>query len=168
MGRIFKLIVGNLAVLLLFVLVLKAATAAICDLQPDWTVHNHGESGFYSRQELGRLLHVGNLGEPVDLVVFYDGYSTLHQSKLERGVDHRMVYPRIQAAIRDENADWIHELTDAFDGDELVYMGPSHVTENGNETMARRISEIVGPLLEARVRSRESDAALRSGSQQSG
>ena len=42
-------------------------------LYPDYKVHNHGESGFYSRPELARLINLVNQGEAMDLVVFYDG-----------------------------------------------------------------------------------------------
>ena len=42
-------------------------------LVPDFEVHNHGESGFMSRQELARLVNLLNQREPTDLVVFYDG-----------------------------------------------------------------------------------------------
>ena len=42
-------------------------------LVPDFEVHNHGESGFLSRQELARLVNLLNQREPTDLVVFYDG-----------------------------------------------------------------------------------------------
>ena len=80
-----------------------------------------------------------------------DDYSTLHRSKLGRGIDVRIVYPRIEAAIQREGADWIHDLTDAFDGDEYIYMGPSHVTGNGNAIIAERISRIARPLLDART-----------------
>ena len=42
-------------------------------LFPDYKVHNHGESGFYSRPELARLVNLVNRGEATDLVIFYDG-----------------------------------------------------------------------------------------------
>ncbi|MFP8875335.1 MAG: hypothetical protein VCB99_00190 [Myxococcota bacterium] len=42
-------------------------------LYPDYKVHNHGESGFYSRPELARLTNLVNQGAAMDLVVFYDG-----------------------------------------------------------------------------------------------
>jgi lysophospholipase L1-like esterase len=242
-------------------------------LHPDWTVHNHGESGYYSRQELESLINSVHLGEPVDLVVFYDGYNDVrelcrrdvelnghgqqgqlaalleprplllpiftnalgqlvqalreatgrvtietsrcmedpaygdrvaamtlanwqtaravaarvgadfiavlqpvaaigrpnlshladdsfslddyataqrNEHKLGRGIDHKIVYPRIQAAIRASGADWIFDETAAFDGDERVYTGPCHVTENGNAIIARRISAIAAPILAAR------------------
>ena len=246
-------------------------------LHPDWTVHNHGEGGYYSRQELESLINVVHRGEPVDLVVFYDGYNDVRElcrrdvdltghgrqgqlaalvepgpmvfqiftlglrvlvqelqesmgrltiapsrcmedasygdrvarmtlanwrtarevarlggadfvavlqpvaaigspnlshladdsfslddyatneknkNKLGRGIDHRTVYPKLKAEIEKENAAWIHDVTDAFDGDEFIYTGPCHVTENGNAIIARRISEIVSPILAARVGAR--------------
>ncbi len=42
-------------------------------LHPGYRVHNHGESGFVSRQEVARLINLVNQDEPMDLVVFYDG-----------------------------------------------------------------------------------------------
>ena len=42
-------------------------------LYPDFEVHNHGETGFNSRQELARLVNLVNQGAPMALVVFYDG-----------------------------------------------------------------------------------------------
>lgn len=251
-------------------------------LHPDWTVHNHGEGGYYSRQELESLINVVHLGKPVDLVVFYDGYNDVRElcrrdvdltghgrqgqlaalvepgpmvyrvftlglrvlvqelqesmgrltiepsrcmedaaygdrvarmtlanwrtarevarlagadfvavlqpvaaigspnlshladdsfslddyatneknkNKLGRGIDHRTVYPKLQAEIAKEKADWIHDVTDAFDGDEFIYTGPCHVTENGNALVARRISEIVSPILTARVEARAASSA---------
>lgn len=246
-------------------------------LHPDWTVHNHGESGYYSRQELERLESLVHLGEPVDLVVFYDGYNDVRElcrrdvdltghgqqgrlaalvepgplvvqiftsglrllvqdlrkavgrltvetsrcmedpaygdrvasmtlanwrtaravaalagadfvailqpvaaigrpnlshladdtfslddyataqsnpNKLGRGIDHKLVYPKLKQAIVASGADWIHDVTDAFDGDEFIYTGPCHVTENGNARMAERISRIVAPILARRASER--------------
>ena len=250
-------------------------------LHPDWTVVNHGESGYYSRQELESLINSVHLGEPVDLVVFYDGYNDAHnlcrqdvdltghgrqgqiaalvdpgplllqvftnglrylvadlreaagrlvveesrcvadpeygervasvtlanwrtarevarlagadfvailqpvaaigrpnlshladdsfslddyataqknQNKLGRGADLRVVYPRLQRKIAESGADWIHDLTDAFDGDEFIYTGPCHVTENGNAIAAERISAIVSPILAARAQAKSASA----------
>lgn len=246
-------------------------------IHPDWTVRNHGESGYYSRQELERLIGLVHLGEPMDLVVFYDGYNDVrelcrrdvdlnghgrqaqlaalvepgplllsvftsglrplvqdlrkaagtltvevsrcmedpsygdraaamtlanwrtarevarlagadfvailqpvaaigspnlshladdsfslddyataqrNEHKLGRGIDHKLVYPKLKERIRASDAAWIHDLTDAFDGDEFVYTGPCHVTENGNAIMAERISRIARPILERRLRER--------------
>ena len=44
-------------------------------LHPDLRVHNHGESGYVSRQNLARLQSLVNEGEAMDLVIFYDGYN---------------------------------------------------------------------------------------------
>lgn len=44
-------------------------------LFPELRVHNHGESGYVSRQNLERLQSLSNEGEAMDLVVFYDGYN---------------------------------------------------------------------------------------------
>lgn len=47
-------------------------------LHPDYAVHNHGESGFVSRQALARLINLVNQEEPMDLVVFYDGCNDVY------------------------------------------------------------------------------------------
>ena len=39
----------------------------------DYTVLNHGESGFVSRQGLARLINLANNKRSLDLVIFYDG-----------------------------------------------------------------------------------------------
>lgn len=44
-------------------------------LAPGVEVHNHGESGFVSRQSLERLISLTNDGAKTDVVVFYDGYN---------------------------------------------------------------------------------------------
>ncbi|MCZ6801199.1 MAG: SGNH/GDSL hydrolase family protein [Nitrospirae bacterium] len=47
-------------------------------LHPNYQVHNHGEAGFVSRQELARLVNLVNQNAPMDLVVFYDGCNDAH------------------------------------------------------------------------------------------
>ena len=42
-------------------------------LHPNYQVHNHGEAGFVSRQELARLINLVNQNAPMDVVIFYDG-----------------------------------------------------------------------------------------------
>lgn len=81
-----------------------------------------------------------------------DDYATAqaNENKLGRGIDHKIVYPRLKQAIAEADTDWIHDETDAFDGDEYIYTGPCHVTENGNAIMAKRVSAIAGPILERR------------------
>ena len=40
-------------------------------------VHNHGESGFVSRQNLSRLINLLNQNEPIAEVYFYDGFNDI-------------------------------------------------------------------------------------------
>jgi hypothetical protein len=47
-------------------------------LHPNYQVHNHGEAGFVSRQELARLINLVNQNAPMDLVIFYDGCNDAH------------------------------------------------------------------------------------------
>lgn len=47
--------------------------ASFNHLHPDYRVHNHGESGYTSRQSLDKLINLVNQNAPMDLVVFYDG-----------------------------------------------------------------------------------------------
>jgi len=47
-------------------------------LHPNYQVHNHGEAGFLSRQELARLVNLVNQNGPMDLVVFYDGCNDVY------------------------------------------------------------------------------------------
>jgi hypothetical protein len=48
-----------------------------------------------------------------------------------------------------ESAPWMHDFTDAFDGNELIYIDGCHVNAHGNEIIARRIDDIIGPRLRA-------------------
>ena len=45
---------------------------------PNYHVHNHGESGFLSRQELARLINLVNQDAPMDLIVLYDGCNDVY------------------------------------------------------------------------------------------
>lgn len=60
--------------------------------------------------------------------------------------------------IAEARADWIYDMTDAYDGDEFIDTGPCHVTENGNAIMAKRISDVVSPILERRAK-KDADAS---------
>ena len=55
-------------------------------LNPTTKVHNHGESGFVSRQNLARLVNILNQNEAVNTVVFYDGFNDIdHLCRKEVG-----------------------------------------------------------------------------------
>ena len=47
-------------------------------LHPHYQVHNHGEAGFLSRQEIARLVNLVNQNKPMDIVVFYDGCNDVY------------------------------------------------------------------------------------------
>jgi hypothetical protein len=64
-----------------------------------------------------------------------------------RSTDYRAAYPIVQRWIREQNLDWIHDFTDAFDGEELIYIDGCHVNARGNEIIARRIDELIAPRL---------------------
>jgi len=233
-------------------------------LHPEVAVHNHGESGFVSRQELARLVNLINQDSPMDLVVFYDGCndaytlcrgdvsinghsreqriaskvkpgsrvaSSLVRSlrevirflfirggvkkdapsrcqedpahaanvaqtlvnnwriaralaqgagaefhailqplapmgspniehlsdrtiKSSRTVDYTTVYPLVQQLIREEDATWIHDFTDAFDRDEYIYIDSCHVNALGNQIIAERVNAIAGVALARRIEER--------------
>lgn len=225
-------------------------------LHPDYAVHNHGESGFVSRQSLARLINLVNQEEPMDLVVFYDGCNDVYTlcredisimgqreeptmaRKLEKGSatarelfgstlevaraigtgldlieddpgvhcdepEHarrvaraivnnwkiarevaRMggaefhaflqpvatlgnpnieylsdrstgpraecyyaVYPLLEEIIREEGDGWMHDLTDAFDVEEYIYIDSCHVNSHGNQIVAERMDALIGDSL---------------------
>jgi lysophospholipase L1-like esterase len=169
-------------------------------LHKDYRVYNHGESGFVSRQEVGRLINLVNQNSPMDVVIFYDGcndcrslcrsdvsidYARKVASTLvnnwkiaktvaalggaefhaflqpvaaigqpnieylkERGddTDWNKVYPFIREIQARENLVWIHDLSDAFDVDEYIYIDGCHVNGRGNQIIAKRISESLNSL----------------------
>jgi hypothetical protein len=73
----------------------------------------------------------------------------LEEESHSRSNDYQRVYPIVQRLMLAENAAWMHDFTDAFDGDELIYIDGCHVNARGNEIIARRIDEMIGPRLRA-------------------
>lgn len=53
------------------------------------------------------------------------------------------VYRRIKQKIAERKHPWIYDLSNAFDGDQHIFIDFCHVSPNGNEIMANRIAEIV-------------------------
>jgi lysophospholipase L1-like esterase len=70
---------------------------------------------------------------------------------LPAGLDrqYQTVYPLIRQKIAASGPP-LHDMTSALDVDDAVYTDYNHVTPKGNEIVARRIAEIVGPELNAR------------------
>jgi lysophospholipase L1-like esterase len=64
-----------------------------------------------------------------------------------RSIDYRKTYPLVQQWIRAEGGGWAHDFTDAFDGEELLYIDGCHVNARGNEIIAGRIAGVLGPRL---------------------
>jgi hypothetical protein len=50
-----------------------------------------------------------------------------------------MVYPFVREIQARENLDWIHDLTDAFDVEEYIYIDGCHVNGRGNQIIAQKI-----------------------------
>jgi lysophospholipase L1-like esterase len=75
--------------------------AAFNDLHPDLRVVNHGESGFTSRQSVSQLVNLVNSGEPMDLVVFYDGNNDVGSfCQEEVGINSHTRAKKLQRLVR--------------------------------------------------------------------
>ena len=61
--------------------------------------------------------------------------------------DFHLVYPLVLEIKEREHLDWIHDLTDAFDVDEYIYIDSCHVNERGNQIIAQKISKFLEPKL---------------------
>ncbi|MBT1697401.1 SGNH/GDSL hydrolase family protein [Fulvivirgaceae bacterium PWU4] len=64
----------------------------------------------------------------------------------ELGKNFREIYKRIQQKIAERGHPWIVDLSDRFNGDDYIYIDFCHVSPNGNEIIAREISNIIGNL----------------------
>lgn len=58
----------------------------------------------------------------------------------ELGKNFREVYYHLKLMIQQKNYPWIIDMTDAFDGDEYIYIDFCHVSENGNRIIADRLA----------------------------
>jgi hypothetical protein len=75
----------------------------------------------------------------------YIGSPRIEHLKLddELGKNFREIYKRFQQKIAERNHPWIVDLSDRFDGNEYVYIDFCHVSPNGNEIIAREISNAI-------------------------
>lgn len=73
------------------------------------------------------------------------GHARLDHLELdeELGDQLRVVYPIIQRKLAERKAPWIHDLTDVFDGDEILYIDDVHVSRPGNEIVADRLVSLL-------------------------
>jgi len=65
-------------------------------------------------------------------------------SKRGSRTDFHLVYPLVLEIKEREHLDWIHDLTDAFDVDEYIYIDSCHVNGRGNQIIAQKISMLLG------------------------
>jgi hypothetical protein len=59
------------------------------------------------------------------------------------GKNFKEIYRRIQQKIKARNHSWIVDLSDSFDGNEYIFIDFCHVSPNGNEIIAKKISAVV-------------------------
>lgn len=57
--------------------------------------------------------------------------------------DFHLVYPLVLEIKEREQLDWIHDLTDAFDMKEYIYIDSCHVNGRGNQIIAQKISKFL-------------------------
>ena len=53
------------------------------------------------------------------------------------------VYRLIRQRIKEEELDWILDISDIFDNEELIYIDGVHINSKGNDIVARRIFSLL-------------------------
>ncbi|HRG09738.1 MAG TPA: hypothetical protein PLJ08_14280 [Cyclobacteriaceae bacterium] len=61
----------------------------------------------------------------------------------ELGNNFRFVYDEVQKIISTQNQPWIHNFSQAFNGEEYIYIDFCHVTKSGNEIIANRLVDLL-------------------------
>lgn len=61
----------------------------------------------------------------------------------ELGENFRFVYDEIKRLMAERKHSWFMDMTDAFDGNQYIYIDFCHVTAAGNEIIADRINQIL-------------------------
>jgi hypothetical protein len=77
-------------------------------------------------------------------IAFVGSPNTSHL-KLGQEMDKnvQLVYEAFAKRIREEDLKWVYLMTDAFDGEEFIYIDFCHVSPNGNIIIADRIEELI-------------------------
>ncbi len=57
--------------------------------------------------------------------------------------EFHVVYRFVREIVRREKIDWIHDLTDAFDVDEYIYIDSCHVNGHGNQIIAKKLRDLL-------------------------
>lgn len=75
----------------------------------------------------------------------YIGNPRIDHLKLDEalGENFRAVYKNVKRKIAERNHSWIIDMSDKFDGDDLIFIDFCHVSSNGNEIIAKEIASVV-------------------------
>lgn len=93
----------------------------------------------YGATFIGLLQPVAYMGSPTTEHLDLDLNDTLAQQ-------YKAVYPIMKDLLREQKSSFVYDLTDSYDGSELIYVDDCHVTKNGNMRIASRINEIIATL----------------------
>jgi hypothetical protein len=66
----------------------------------------------------------------------------------ELGLNFQFVYGELQRIIKEREHPWIHDFSQAFNGEEYIYIDFCHVTKRGNKIIADNVSGILLSYLE--------------------
>lgn len=61
----------------------------------------------------------------------------------ELGENFRFVYDEVKRLMAERNHPWFVDMSNAFDGNQYIYIDFCHVTANGNEIIAERINQML-------------------------
>lgn len=77
--------------------------------------------------------------------VAYVGSPRLDHLELnaELGDNFRFVYDEVQKIINTQQQPWIYDYTQAFNGQEYIYIDFCHVTKSGNKIIADRLTDLL-------------------------
>lgn len=64
------------------------------------------------------------------------------------GQNFKVIYQLLRKKIAERNHPWIIDLSTAFDGDDYVFIDFCHVSPNGNEIIANKISDSINEVIE--------------------
>jgi hypothetical protein len=74
------------------------------------------------------------------------GHPQISHLKLDSdlGENFNAIYSRIKQKIDEKKHPWIYDLTSSFDNDDYIFIDFCHVSPNGNEIIASKITNIIG------------------------
>lgn len=77
--------------------------------------------------------------------VAYMGSPRLDHLELnkELGDNFRFVYDEVQKIINTQKHPWIYDFSEAFNGDDYIYIDFCHVTKSGNKIVADKLADLI-------------------------